>query len=93
MNLTLRERYFADIIPQERLRATEMSVANPDVDFADVMWDSAFGRHKRAARKRKHEVITDEYIFDEVDYTKIRANKRLSRKELNQILEWINEPC
>lgn len=80
-----RQRYFGDILPQEVLLSTQMSVPNPDVDFADVMWDAAFGRGKRAARKRKHEAITDDYIFDEVDYTKIRANHRLPRKVLDEI--------
>lgn len=86
-----RKKFFSDIIPQEVLFSTFVSGTNrPEVDFSDVMWDAAFGREKRAARKRKHEVITDEYIFDEVDYTKIRASKRLSRKELNEIMEFIN---
>lgn len=86
----MRQKFFGDIIPQDRLTATFVSVAEPEVDFNDVMWDAAFGREKRSSKKVSHDVIAEDYVFDEVDYTKIRANKRLSRRELNELMDYIN---
>lgn len=83
-----KRKFFGDILPEEAFHR-KIVPDNPDADLSELMWEAFNGRGKRSAKKVKKSKVTDDYVFDEVDYTKIRPSKRLPREDLNAILEWI----
>ena len=86
--MTRAKKYFGDILSEEAFERKVLP-PDPDADFSALMWEAFNGRGKRATKKNKKEVITDDYVFEEVDYSKIRASKRMPRAFLNQVLEGI----
>lgn len=84
MNHNRALKFFAGIVPEDKIINPKPVDSTIDPVLEEILWDAFNGRGKRAAKKRKKSKLADEYIIKpEDDYLDIDT-------AINEILNEIN---
>lgn len=85
MNHDRALKFFAGIVPEDKIINPKPVAPTTDPVLEEILWDAFNGRGKRAARKRERSKLADEYIIKpEDDYLDIDTAIDEVLNEINQ---------